>query len=132
MGIETLTRLGVDVHYRQAIQPQHKVGSFTGDDTDNHDFLFSARGKRTTTISIDNAPNASIVWSLYGLHEVDGEVGDAGTFEVDITNTITAATKGGATNTAAFPFYLLRCAYAGAPTDTPKKTVSVYVDLVGN
>ena len=129
MTIEALTPISEDVHYRQAISPKHESGSFVGDDTDNHDFLFKARGKRTITVAIDNAPNAELTWSLYGMHEADGEVGDPGTFELDVTNAIAATAKGGATNTASYPFYLLRCAYAVAPVGGG--TVSVYVNLVG-
>jgi len=130
MTVEALSPIAVDVHYRQAIQPKHEEGSFVGNDTDNHDFIFAARGKRTITVAIDNAPNAELTWSLYGMHEADGDVGDVGTFEVDVTNALAATTKVAVTNTAAFPFYLLRCVYAVAPVGGG--TVSVYVDLAGN
>ena len=126
MTIETTSALGVEVHYRQAISPNHQKGSFVGDDTDNHDFIFKGRGKSTVNIEVDNAPNAALTWTLYGMHEEDGEVGDPGTFPID-NGTIDAADKADeAFMCYCFPFFLLRLAYAGAPTDTPKKTVNVY------
>lgn len=128
MTDESLSPLGVDVHYRQTISPTHKEGSFVANDTDNHDFRFAARGKRTITVAIDNPSDQTLTWSLYGMHEADGDVGDAGTFEVDVTNTILTAAKGGATNTNSYPFYLLRCSFSVEPDAT---TVSVYTDVMG-
>ena len=128
MTVESLSALGVDVHYRQAISPNHQQGSFVGDDTDNHDFIFKGRGKSTLGLLIDNAPNAELSWSLYGMHEEDGEVGDPGTSLID-NGAVAAADKADEGFIFyPYPFYLLRLAYAGAPTDTPKKTVSVFID----
>jgi hypothetical protein len=129
MTVESLSVLDLNVNYRQAIMPNHQSGSFTGDDTDNHDFVFQGRGKSTVAISIDNAPNKELTWTLYGMHEADGEVGDAGTFQVD-TGAIALASKSDEGFIGwNYPYYLLRCAYAVAPDDDPKKTVSVYVDI---
>jgi hypothetical protein len=129
MTVETLTALNVDVHYRQVIAPKHESGSFLGDDTDNHDFIFSGKGKSVLNFSLDNAPDQALTWTLYGMHESDGDVGDVGTFQVD-TDSVTAASKAEeAVVGLSFPFYLLRLAFAVSPTDTPKKNVSVYVDL---
>jgi hypothetical protein len=116
--------------YRQALMPNHLSGSFVGDDEDNHDFVFQSRGKQAVQVALDNAPNAEITWSLYGMHSKSGAVGDAGVFEVDVSNALAAATKVAVLNTSQFPFYLLRCVYAAAPTDTPKKTVSVFINSV--
>lgn len=128
MTIETFSKLGEEVHYRQTISPNHYSGSFVGNDTDNHDFLFKARGKRTVTVAIDNPTDQTLTWSLYGMHEADGKVGDAGTFEVDTANTILTGAKGGATNTNSYPFYLLRCSFSVEPDGS---TVSVYADVMG-
>lgn len=130
MTVEALSHLSdLIVSYRQALIPNHLSGSFDGDDTDNHDFVFKGQGKKTVQVAIDNAPNAELTWSLYGMHSADGAVGDAGVFEVDVTNAIAAATKGGATNTAQYPYYLLRCVYAVAPTDDPVEAVSVFINV---
>ena len=128
MTVETLSPVGEQVHYRQSISPNHLSGSFVGNDQDNHDFKFKARGKRTITVAIDNPTDQTLTWALYGMHEADGEVGDVGTFEVDVANDILTAAKGGATNTNSYPFYLLRCSFAVTPDGT---TVSVYADVMG-
>ena len=57
MGVEVLSPLDHNVHYRQAIMPNHLKGTFLGDDTDNHDFLFKGMGKSKIGISIDNPPD---------------------------------------------------------------------------
>src|SRR4030042_1823347 len=93
MTIESLSPLGIDLHYRQVISPNHKTGSFTADDTGNHDFLFAGRGKSTVNIAIDNPANQALSWTLYGMHEADGEVGDPGTFLID-NDLIDLASKG--------------------------------------
>jgi hypothetical protein len=128
MTVETLYALGEQVHYRQAISPNHQHGSFTGDDTDNHDFLFPGRGKSTLNIEVDNAPNQALTWALYGMHEADGEVGDPGTFTIDSGSIDTAGKGDEGFMGYSFPFYLLRLAYAVAPTDSPLKTVNVYIN----
>lgn len=130
MTVETLSALDEpQVHYRQAISPNHQSGSFVGDDTDNHDFIFQGRGKSVLNFQLDNAPNDTLSWTLYGMHEKDGEVGDAGTFEID-SGTVAAADKADEGFMGySYPYYLLRLAYASAPTDDPKKTVSVFVNL---
>ena len=126
MTVETLSTLVPrSVSSRQTIMPDHQYGSYVADDTDNHDFLFAGRGKAIITVAIDNPSDKNVVWDLYGMHEADGEVGDAGTFEVDMTNTVTQGTKGNATNTNAYPYYLLRCTSAQVPNGS---TVSVYID----
>lgn len=130
MTVETLSPLSdYKPSYRQALIPNHLSGSFTGDDEDNHDFVFQGRGKQAVQVAIDNAPNAELTWSLYGMHSADGAVADAGVFEVDVSNALAAASKVATMNTTQFPYYLLRCAYAAAPTDLPKKTVSVYINV---
>lgn len=117
--------------YRQVLMPNHLLGSFLGDDTDNHDFKFPARGKISVLISVDNAPDKALTITLYGMHEADGEVGDPGTFDPSLTNIVDAASKDDlSTNAYSYPFFFLRCAYAETPTDNPPKTVSVYVDSV--
>ncbi len=130
MTVESLSALDKPVvHYRQAIAPNHQAGSFVGDDTDNHDFVFEGRGKSVLNFQVNNAPNDVLTWTLYGMHEPDGTVGDVGTFQID-TGTIAAADFADEGFMGySYPFYLLRLAYASAPTDTPKKTVNVYVDL---
>lgn len=132
MTVEALAPLSnLNPTYRQAIQPLHLSGSFIGDDEDNHDFVFQSRGKQTVQVAIDNAPDAELTWSLYGMSAKDGAVGDAGVFPVDITNALAAATKVDETITGnCYPYYLLRCVYAAAPTDTPKKNVSVFINAM--
>ena len=129
MTVEALSTLGVEVHYRQAISPNHQTGSFVGDDTDNHDFVFKGRGKSIPQVDVDNAPNAELTWTLYGTHAEDAAVGDPGTMQID-TGAIAAADKfDDAWFGYSFPFFLLRLAYAVAPTDDPKKTVTVFTNL---
>jgi len=129
MTVESLSVLDLNVNYRQAIMPNHQSGSFTGDDTDNHDFVFQGRGKSTLGIDLDNAPNKELTWTLYGMHEADGEVGDAGTFTID-TGAVALATKMSEGFIGYnYPFYLLRLAYAVAPDDDPAKSVSVFINV---
>lgn len=129
MTVESLIPLGVDVHYRQVISPNHQTGSFIGDDTDNHDFIFKGRGKTCPQIDIDNAPNAELTWALYGMHEEDGEPGDPGTYLIDTYTVDAAGQYDDAWFGYAFPFFLLRLAYAAAPTDDPKKSVTVFMNI---
>ncbi len=126
---EQLLPLGLDVPYRQAIMPKHQSGSFIADDTDNHDYRFSSRGKSNVAFSIDNPANQTLTWTLYGMHEADGEVGDEGTFELDTDSILTADKASELFAGYPYPYYLLRCAFAVAPDDDPLKTVSVYVDI---
>jgi len=129
MTVESLSPLGVDVHYRQVISPNHKHGSFVGDDTDNHDFIFQGRGKSCPQIDIDNPSNAELTWSLYGMHEEDGEPGDPGTYLIDTWVVDAAGQYDNAWFGYQFPFFLLRLAFAVAPTDDPAETVNVYINL---
>ncbi len=117
------------VHYRQALSPSHKEGTFVADDTDNHDFYIDARGKRNIRVAINNPSNQTLTWSLYGLHDKDAAYDAVGSFEVDVTNTINTLTKGGALNTVEYPYYLLRCSFAVAPDST---TVRVFVNAMGS
>ena len=127
--VETIAPLGVDIHYRQAGAPNYLAGSFLGDDTDNHDFKFASRGKGgRMAVSMDNAPNQTVTYTIYGMHSATSTVGDAGTFQLH-TGTIVAASKGAQAVTAPYPFYLVRLAYGIAPTDEPKKSCSLYVNL---
>ena len=127
--VESITPLGVDVHYRQAGAPNYLRGSFLGDDTDSHDFKFASRGKgRGVTVSMDNAPNKELTYVIYGMHSLAGTVGDVGTFSV-VTNVVALGAKGAQAVTAPYPFYLVRLSYAAQPTDNPVKSCSLYVDL---
>jgi len=128
MTVESLSALGVNVHYRQTISPNHQYGSFTADDTDNHDFIFQGRGKSVISIAIDNPANKDLSWTLYGMHESDGEVGDAGTFTID-SGTVSSGNKDDEGFVGyTYPYYLLRLAYSVKPTDNPAETVSLYID----
>ncbi|MFA5429840.1 MAG: hypothetical protein WC329_01620 [Candidatus Omnitrophota bacterium] len=130
MTIESLSPLdNLDVHYRQAISPNHQTGSFVGDDTDNHDFVFQGRGKSCPQIDIHNAPNKELTWTLYGMHEKDGEVGDPGTYQIDTGAVDAAGQYDDAWFGYAFPFFLLRLAYAVVPDDDPFESVTVFANL---
>jgi len=128
MTVEALTPVR-NVNHRQSISPNHLKGSFVGDDTDNHDFVFRGQGKVLPQLDINNAPDAELTWSFYGMHEEDGAPGDPGTYLIDTWVIDADDDFDDAWFGYAFPFFLLRLAYAVAPTDDPYKTVSVYINL---
>lgn len=128
MTVESLSAIA-NVNHRQAISPNHQTGSFAGDDTDNHDFVFAGQGKAIPQLDIDNAPDAELTWSLYGMHYKDGEPGDPGTYLIDTWFIDAADQYDDAWLGYAFPFFLLRLAYAVAPTDDPVKNVTVFVNM---
>ena len=126
MTVEVLTNDKLEIHYRQTIAPSSARGSFVADDADNHDLVIPTRGKSKLNLTMDNPADTAITWTLYGMNDEAGAIGDPDVVQLD-TDAVLAATKvtEGFVNYA-FPFFLLRLAYAGAPTDTPKKTVNVY------
>ncbi len=129
MTIEAITSDKLDVHYRQAIAPMSSRGSFLADDTDNHDFNFPSRGKSILGITMDNPADQALTWTLYGKNDEAGVVGEPDVVQLD-TDAIAAASKANeGFNGFAFPFYLLRLAYAVGPGDVPKKTTSVFINL---
>lgn len=120
MTVETLASLSKQVHYRQTVSPNHQTGSFVGDDTDNHDFKSDGRGKSKLTVAVHNATDKDLTVTVYGMHEVDGDVGDVGTFELggpgNGSFTVTAAGDWNyEVSNDPFPFYLVRCAFADTP-----------------
>ena len=126
MTVETLSPLDLNVHYRQAIRPNHLSGSFAGDDQDNHDFVWEARGKSVVSFAINNATDKQMTWALYGMHASNGTVGDAGTFSIDSGTTA----AGGQTDEGYigynYPYFLLRCSFSATPDGS---TVNVYIDV---
>lgn len=128
----TPTPLGVDVPYRRVISPNHLQASYSTQDTNNNDIRFAAGGKSIITISIDNAPNKALTGYLYGMHEVDGDVGDAGVFLLDDVESISVALADKEVVSYvgyAFPYYLLRLNHAVQPDDGTPKAVSVFIDI---
>jgi hypothetical protein len=127
----TPTPLGVNTSYRRVISPSHVTASYSTQNTNNNDIRFAGGGKSVITISIDNAPNKSLVGYLYGIHSAAGVVADAGSALVDNDPIeIAAASKEAVSFIGlACPYYLLRLTHSDTPTDTPAKAVSVYIDL---
>jgi len=125
----TVTPLSKDVPYRQAQMPNYLTGTFVGDDTDNHDMRVDGRGKGRSTIAVNNPCNQDLVVTVYGMHAVDGAVGDAGTFLVG-TFTVTAVeNQDYETVNDPFPWYLVRMAFSVAPDDDPLVSVTAHVDF---
>ena len=133
---ETMTPLGVDVAYRQTISPDYLTSSFTADDADDHIFKVNGRGKGRMTVCVDNPANQSLTVTVYGMHSVTGAIAGTGVVELgEVANdsqfTVANAAIGYETYNDPFPFYLIKVTYAGAPTDTPKKTCTVYINFQG-
>ncbi|MCK9599845.1 MAG: hypothetical protein M0R06_12450 [Sphaerochaeta sp.] len=130
MTVEVLSNDKLEIHYRQTIAPSSARGSFTADDADNHDYVIPSRGKSKLNLTMNNPADTAITWTLYGMNDEDGAIGDPDVVQLD-TDAILAATKvtEGFVNYA-FPFFLLRLAYGGVPGDVPKKTMSVFANLV--
>lgn len=126
MTVESLSVLDLQVHYRQVISPNHQSGSFVGDDTDNHDFIFQGRGKSVLNFQLYNQTDQTLTWTLYGMHESDGTVGDAGTFEIDSDTVLTGARADEGFMGYSYPYYLLRLSFASTPDGS---TVNVYINL---
>lgn len=126
------TSVNVGVSADEAAMPSHQKAEYSTKNTNNNDIRFAGRGKSVLTLSIDNAPNKLISCTLYGMHESDGEVGDAGVFPLDDTWTVLAASKEVNSYIGfACPWYLLRLTHSESPTDSPAKAVSVWIDLAG-
>jgi len=116
---ERIAVLGQDVPNRQTIDQ----------DTNNHDFQLDARGKSRMTILVDNQPNKDLTVSIYGAHAIDASIGDAGTEQIGSSRTVTLDDKRIIRLDVAFPFYIIRCAYASAPDDATALYYTVYVNL---
>ena len=128
--VESVSALGSQVHYRQAISPGHLQGSFAGDDTDSHDFKVDARGKSRLNVFVENPCNQNATVAIYGMHSATATVGDVGVKQIGSSLTVNAATNGYQQSTTAFPYYLVRVSFGVAPTDEPALTVRVYMDLL--
>ena len=126
---ERIAVLGHDVPYRQTISPSHLKGTRNDQDTNNHDFQLDARGKSRMTILVDNQPNKALTVSIYGAHAINASIGDADTEQIGSSRTVILADKRIIQLDVAFPFYIIRCAYASAPTDATAKYYTVYVNL---
>lgn len=135
MAVETLTASrNTIVHYRQAISPDYYTGTFVIDDTDNHDFVMDTKGKNVITSALDvSTSDQTVTVTAYGMHSGTATVGDAGVVavdggsfsttdgeDIDYLNIITTASTGGV-----FPYYLFRCASAGAASGSPTATIYI-------
>ena len=112
--------------HRTATIPNALTGSFATQNTNNNEFKLSALGKGRLAIAVDNAPNKSLVVVVYGMHAIGAAVGDAGVFQIG-TWTVPPADKSYQTVNDPFPFYLIRLTHSDTPTDSPAKTVTLYV-----
>ena len=129
MTVETTSVVAKDVHYRQVTAPSYLTGTFTQDDTDNHDFILDARGKGRLTVAVNNPGNQSLTFTVYGMHASGGTVGDAGTFVIGAAVTVANAAQGYEVVNDPFPWYLVRIVHAVAPTDDPAKTCTLYASF---
>jgi len=114
---------------RVAIINNPLKGSFVADDTDNHDYPVASIGKGRMTVALDNQANQDATVTIYGMHDDAGTVGDIGTFLIGSFTVTALNDKGYEVINDPFPFYLIRVAYGVTPTDDPKKTTTVYMDL---
>jgi len=112
--------------------PAFYTATFATQDTNNNDMLFPASGKGWLLYAVDNPTDKGCVVSLFGMFSEYGEVGDADVFPISTAPHLVVATadKGYAASTAPFPWYLVRVAFAVAPTDVVAKTVSIFVSLM--
>ncbi len=125
--VGTLTPIsGQAKSHRTAMIPNALTGSFATQNTNNNEFKLSGLGKGRLSIAVDNPANQVLVVVVYGMHTVDGVVGDAGVFQIG-TWTVPLADKSYQTVNDPFPFYLVRLTHSLTPTDTPAKTVTLYV-----
>ncbi len=126
---ESVSPLGVDVHYRQTLSPNYETASFTADDTDDHIIQCPSRGKGRLTVAVDNPANQALTVTVYGMHALAGAIGDVGTFPILPSLSIAAASKDYLTCNDPYPFYLIKVTYAVVPTDNPLKTCTAYINF---
>jgi hypothetical protein len=131
MTVETIERHSdtPNVKSRQATSPSYLRGTFTLDDGDNHDFKVDGRGKGRMTVCADvSTSNQTVTVSVYGMHGIGDDVGDAGVVQIGSSFTVTDANDiGYETVNDVFPFYLIRLAPASSASGSP--TCTLYVNL---
>ena len=124
----TLQQVHDSLNIHSASIPIYLETSFTADDTDNHDFIFSGNGKSVQTVHVNNASDQTATVTLYGCQASNSTVGS--TTAVQIGSFTVAATSGGyECCSAPFPYYIVRIAYSSTPDgSTTKLFINTGVD----
>lgn len=113
--------------HRTAELPHSLTGTFVINDSDDHEFIFAARGKGRFTIGVDNPGDQILTVQVYGLHAADAAFDDVGSFPLGASWTVGTTTEEYETYNDPFPWYLVRVTSAAAATSSP--SANVYVDL---
>ncbi len=124
----TLQQVHDSLNIHSASIPIYLETSFTADDTDNHDFIFSGNGKSVQTIHVNNASDQTATVTLYGCQSESSTVGS--TTAVQIGSFTVSSTSGGYECCSdPFPYYIVRIAYSSTPDgSTTKLFVNTGVD----
>jgi hypothetical protein len=110
--------------YRQVIKPSYVKGTYTADDTDNHDFRADGRGKGRYTVQVDNPSNRVVTLDVYGAPDITAEVGDADVLQIGSQQSVSTTSGIYETVNDPFPFYLFRLTSSVTGDST---TISLYV-----
>ncbi|MBI4312288.1 MAG: hypothetical protein HY681_10965 [Chloroflexi bacterium] len=125
----TKTDISPRIDFRGVLTPDNLKFEEVADDSTAHDYLVEANGKSRILVAVDNPANQSVNVSLYGAHASNAQVGDAGAFAIGSTFSVSSASKDYAVAADPFPYYIVRAQYVSTPTDTPTKTLTVFVNL---
>lgn len=96
---------------------------FTGNDTDNHDFICKAAGSEGGTIIVDNPASQTLTVKLYGVPTEDTSIGNRAAIQIGSDITLTTNTGSRTVFTETYPYYLIRASFGSLPsptTTTPK------------
>ena len=125
-GILEATNLATN-RASQTGMPRHVTGTWTQDNTDNHDFHYDAAGKTNHSLLVDIlTADETVTVTVYGAHAIDDDVGDTGVISLGSFTVTDAEDLDDVLVSDMYPFYIVRCVGAGAATGSPVGTV--YID----
>lgn len=115
MTIESLapsTSAPNNIRDNQPQMPSFLTGTFTGDDTDFHDYIADGRGKGRLTVAFYTTGTSTYTVSVYGQHSSGTTAGGVGSFFIGSFAAYSSgagSTEGGYETIAdPFPFYMAR------------------------
>ena len=117
--------LSKDLANLQSREARYQKGTYVANDTDYHAMKLNFNGRAGFLIHVDNPSDQDVLVNLYGMHDVDAEVGDTGVIQIGTVFTAAAGLSISQSTTDPYPFFLIRCNSAVAPDGS---TVTIYVN----
>jgi hypothetical protein len=112
MVAANMTRVADIAHGQPVQQPVYYKDTFVADDTDNHDFRFSTRGKSNVLVFIENPADQTLSITVYGGPDVGAEIGDTDVKQLGSTLTILTTKTGKINITEPWPYILVRAVFS--------------------